>query len=230
MASSPTNHAAYHKAMCDAGRTAATLAAHAFEATSGSSTLSQTANVRHLQELANTINETLAIARMEAVRIRDAHAAAECRNATRHHAVMRRMTDDLPIRISRAPSPANTARWHTIAQASDDTTQAMDTPTGVIIRTMVEGQIGPVVGMVAVEGVCVAKRWSVILIDADPDDGTAAGILVYPEIALRARARMPSTEASPMLYSEFRWYHADDPMPDPTEDQIREAVTRKTKT
>lgn len=54
----------FDRALNEAGRAAANLAAQAFEATSGESALTPAARVRRLQELANEINAEIARARL----------------------------------------------------------------------------------------------------------------------------------------------------------------------
>lgn len=121
-------------------------------------------------------------------------------------------------------------RWHQIESTnSDDVTEAMNIPGGVLIRstrkhhewlTEETATAAMSCSIAHVEGLAVAQRWTVELVDADPDEDCEAFIglsrevfLTTPLMVFEDSRRGLVIEASAGRPARFRMYSADEDMP-----------------
>ena len=137
---------------------------------------------------------------------------------------------DLPIRTNHS---GGGRRWHTLSKDPDDFTEAMNAHGGVLVRTRVEStewvteetktaSMG--LGLVFVERCQVGQRWSISVVEPDPDEGTTGHILLQRERALVGSLTLAEQEGGLLRGQKFRWYSADEPMPRPTDSQVLAVV------
>jgi hypothetical protein len=141
----------------------------------------------------------------EQVRRRRAARLANSRFADRRNeagpAVVIVRMSDIQITINTTPQPR--ARWFILDRSGDETTDAMNTNGGVIVRTRVDAFDNSVaVSMVAIDGTCVAQRWVLTMVDADPSEGTEGHALLFIDLGLANRADI--------VFGELRWRPAGD--------------------
>jgi len=125
------------------------------------------------------------------------------------------------------------ARWHDIefTKPSDDRVEAMNLSGGrVLVRTTVrsseygeEGQpptVAVSTSMITLTDAMVVKRWAPHVSEPEVDEETGReepGVIV---LSIEHRIAPPSW----IVYPDGRWVCADDPMPRPTDEQVRAYV------
>ncbi len=133
--------------------------------------------------------------------------------------------DALPIRTNHSPQGT---RWHSLSRDSLDFTEGMNAHGGVLVRTCVEfaeypsESIKPAsLSLVFVSGCQVGQRWSIQIVEEDPAEGVKGCIMLQRETALVGSLTLAEQDGDLLRGRKFRWYSADEFMPEPTDTQVR---------